>query len=226
MLNMKKIVTIGVIYLFLTLSITSVSANTTNKNRLCELELSALDNLYDEIESAAYRANNYQEFLEILRNLYDTMELKKFPIIKYILNKILSWVTSFGGFGLGKNINNLIERFRIGRFRDLLKNNFIFSYGSYKRLNPRKDNEIKLFKQGFEFWRYSAKSMLLKSRTLVIGREPFGIKNRVLGSQIGYMLGFRGFFIDRQSKITGNCYKIFIGGANRIKVLDTSPFSK
>ena len=138
----------------------------------------------------------------------------------------MSWVTSFGNISIGKNINNFLSRFRIGRFRDYLKNNFIFSYGVYKRLNPRKSDEIKLFKQGFEFWRYSAKSILLKSRTLVIQREPYGIKNRVMGKQIGYMMGFRGFYIDRESKITGNSYKLFIGGANRVRVFDTTPFSK
>jgi len=226
MFNKKRIISIGVIYLFLTLSIASVSANSiTNKTRICELELNTLDKLFDEIELAANHASTYQEFLEIVRNLDQKLKLEKFPILKYILNKILTWVTSFGGLNLGKNIDDFLGKLRIGQFRDMLKNNFIFSYGTYKRFNPRKDDEVKLFKQGFEFWRYSGKSMLLKSRTLIITRHPFGIKQRVVGSQMGYMMGFRGFYIDRESKLTGNCYKIFIGGANRIKTFDTTPFS-
>lgn len=227
MLNKKRIISIGVIYLFLTLSIASVSANSiSSRTRLCELELDALDKLFDEIESAANTADSYSEFLEIVRNLDQKLKLEKFPILKYILNKIINWATSFGSLNIGENLRNFLEKFRIGYFRDLLKDNFIFSYGTYKRFNPRKDDEVKLFKQGFEFWRYSGKSMLLKSRTLIISRQPFGIKQRVIGSQIGYMMGFRGLFIDRESKLTGNSYQIFFGGANRVKTFDTTPFSK
>jgi len=226
MFKKKMIITIAITYLFLALSITSVSGNSIiNKTRLCELELNAVEKLFDEIESAAYTSNNYQEFLEIVRNLYKNLELEKFPILKYILNKILYWVTALQGYGFGKNIDNILDKFRIGGFRDYLKNNFIFSYGSYKRWNPRKEDELKLFRQGFEFWRYSSKSILLKSRTLIIKRQPFGIKQRVIGSQIGYVIGFRGLFIDRESKLTGNSYMIFIGGANRAKAYDITPFS-
>ena len=227
MLKKKKIITIGVTFLFLALSITSVSGiSIINKTRLCELEIDAMDTLFDEIESAAYTANNYQEFLEIVRNIYKSLDLEKFPILKYILNKILYWITALQGYGLGQNINNILSKFRIGGFRDYLKNNFIFSYGTYKRWNPRKEDELKLFRQGFDLWRYSGKSMILKSRTLIIDRQPFGIKQRVIGSQIGYVIGFRGLFIDRESKLTGNSYRIFIGGANRAKSFDITPFSQ
>ena len=221
------IITIGVTYLFLALSLTSVTGNSIiNKTRLCELEINAMDTLFDEIEKAAYTSNNYQEFLEIVRNLYKSLELEKFPILRYILNKIMFWVTSLQGYGLGQNINNILNKFRIGGLRDYLKNNFVFSYGTYKRWNPRKEDELKLFRQGFEFWRYSGKSILLKSRTLIIERQPFGIKQRVIGSQIGYVMGFRGLYIDRESKLTGNSYMIFIGGANRAKAYDITPFSQ
>jgi len=125
MLKKKKIITIGVTFLFLALSITSVSGiSIINKTRLCELEIDAMDTLFDEIESAAYTANNYQEFLEIVRNIYKSLDLEKFPILKYILNKILYWVTALQGYGLGQNINNILSKFRIGGFRDYLKNNF------------------------------------------------------------------------------------------------------
>ncbi len=215
MFKRKMIITIGITYLFLALSLTSVTGNSIiNKTRLCELEINAMDKLFEEIESAAYTANNYQEFLEIIRNLYKSLELEKFPILRYILNKIMYWVTALQGYGIGQNIDNVLNKFRIGGLRDYLKNNFIFSYGTYKRWNPRKEDELKIFKQGFEFWRYSGKPILLNSRTIIIERQPFGIKQRVIGSQIGYVLGFRGLYIDRESKLTGNSYIIFIGGAN------------
>lgn len=227
MLKRNMIIAIGVTSLFLALSLSSVSGNSIlSKTRLCELEINAMDKLFDEIESAAYTANNYQEFLEIVRNLYKNLELDTFPVLRYILNRILYWATAIQGYGFGQNINNILDNFRIGGFRDTLKNNFIFSYGTYKRWNPRKEDELKLFKQGFEFWRYSGKPVLLNSRTIIIERQPFGIKQRVIGSQIGYVFGFRGVYIDRESKLTGNSYRMFIGGANRAKAYDITPFSQ
>jgi hypothetical protein len=226
MLKRKMIITIGVTSLFLALSLSSVSGNSIiNKTRLFELEQNAMDKLFEEIESAAYTANNFEEFLEIVRNLYKNLDLETFPILRYILNRILYWATAIQGYGFGQNINKILDNFRIGGFRDSLKNNFIFSYGTYKRWNPRKEDELKLFKQGFEFWRYSGKPVLLNSRTIIIERQPFGIKQRVIGSQIGYVFGFRGIYIDRESKLTGNSYRMFIGGANRAKAYDITPFS-
>ena len=196
------------------------------KTRLCDLESNVVEKLFDEIESAAYTANNFQEFLELVRNLYKNIEFEGFPIIKYLLNKILSWVTAQKGINFGgERLNAFFDMFKIGRFRGYLKNYFVVSYGMYNRWNPRKGDEIKLFKQGFEYWRYSGKSKLFKGRTLIVERQPFGIKQRVVGSQIGFMIGFRGLYIDRESRLTGNSYYIFIGGANRIRASDITPFS-
>jgi hypothetical protein len=227
MLKNKAIYAIGITFLFVALAMTPASANPTSKKiGLCEQESSAVARLFNEIELAASNAHNYQEFLKIIRDLFKNNELETFPILKYILEKILSWITTqrelyFGG----KNINDFFNRFNLGFFNDWSKHYFVFSCGSYNRWNPRKENEIKLYKPGFEFWRYSGKSKLFKGRTLIIERQPFGIKQRVMGSQIGVMTGFRGLYIDRESKLTGTSYNLFIGRANRIRALDITPFS-
>lgn len=226
MLKNKTILAIGVTFLFLLLSMTPASANVTPKKiGLCVQESNAVGRLFDEIELAACNAHNYQEFLELVRDLFKNKDFETFPILKVILDKIISWVTKERDYYFGKNINALLERFNLGILKDGSKYYFVFSYGTYNRWNPRKENEIRLFKQGFEFWRYSGKSKIFKGRTLIVERHPFGIKQRVIGSQIGLMTGFRGLYIDRESKLTGNSYNLFIGRANRIRAFDTSPFS-
>ncbi len=226
MLKNKAILAVGVTFLFLALSMTPASANVTSKKiGLCVQESNAVGRLFDEIELAACNAHNYQEFLELVRDLFKNKDFETFPILKVILDKIISWVTKERDYYFGKNINALLERFNLGILKDSSKYYFVFSYGTYNRWNPRKENEIRLFKQGFEFWRYSGKSKIFKGRTLIVERHPFGIKQRVIGSQIGVMTGFRGLHIDWESKLTGNSYNLFIGRANRIRAFDTSPFS-
>jgi len=226
MLKNKAILAVGVTFLFLALSMTPVSANATSKKiGLCEQESNAVGRLFDEIELAACNAHNYQEFLELVRDLFKNKDFETFPILKVILDKIVTWVTKERDYYFGKNINALLERFNLGILKDRSKYYFVFSYGSYNRWNPRKENEIRLFKQGFEFWRYSGKSKIFKGRTLIVERHPFGIKQRVIGSQIGVMTGFRGLHIDWESKLTGTAYNLFIGRANRIRAFDTTPFS-
>lgn len=226
MLKNKAILAVGVTFLFLALSMTPVSANATSKKiGLCEQESNAVGRLFDEIELAACNAHNYQEFLELVRDLFKNKDFETFPILKVILDKIVTWVTKERDYYFGKNINAVLERFNLGILKDSSKYYFVFSYGSYNRWNPRKENEIRLFKQGFEFWRYSGKSKIFKGRTLIIERHPFGIKQRVIGSQIGVMTGFRGLHIDWESKLTGTAYNLFIGRANRIRAFDITPFS-
>lgn len=226
MLKNKTILAVGVTFLFLVLSMTPVSANATSKKiGLCAQESNAVGRLFDKIELAASNAHNYQEFLELVRDLVKNKEFETFPVLKVILDKIISWVTKERDYYFGKNINALLERFNLGKLKDSSKYYFVFSYGSYNRWNPRKENEIALFKQRFDFWRYSGKSKIFKGRTLIVERHPFGIKQRVIGSQIGVMRGFRGLYIDRESKLTGNSYNLFIGRANRIRAFDITPFS-
>lgn len=223
----KTVLTLGVASLLLVLSFSTVSANNTSEK--CELyneEFNAINTLFDEIELAASTAPNYFEFLNLLRNLFKNRGLEAFPILNYIMDKILSWITSQKKTSKdGMNIKNLFDKLNIRFPKKNSKEYLVFSCGAYNRWNPRKENEISLLKPGFKVWRYSGKSKFFQGRTLIIERHPFGIKQRVIGSQIGLMIGFRGFYLDWESKLTGNAYNFFIGRVNRIIALDTSPFS-
>jgi hypothetical protein len=75
-------------------------------------------------------------------------------------------------------------------------------------------------------WRYSDVSKLLKGRTLILERQPFGVHQKMVGPQIGIMKGFRGIYIDIESKLTGNSYVVFMGIVHRIRTFDLTPLSK
>lgn len=227
MFNRKILLTIGVTSLLLILNMSSISANISNKeNKLYLEESKIIENLFDEIELAACEAANFNEFLDLIRIVFKNIGLDSFPILKYIINKIISWITFEKELSLGnKFTKNLFDKFNLEFLSENSKDFFVFSIGSYKRWNPRKENEISLVKPGIEFWRYDGNTNLFKGRTLIIERQPIGIKQRVIGAQIGLMIGFRGLFIDWESRLTGNDYTLFIGRANRIRALDTTPFS-
>jgi hypothetical protein len=93
-------------------------------------------------------------------------------------------------------------------------------------LNPFKENTVAHLKPGLSMWRYSAASILIKGRTLVLERKPFGIHQKIAGPQLGLMRGFKGIYIDHESKLTANSYIFFMGHAPRIRVFDLTPFSK
>ena len=228
MLKNKAIFALGATFLFLAVAMVPASANVTqDKLKLCceeyELVSAVLNDLMNKIEGA----ESYKEILEIIKDFCSVEIFGRFPILKDLFVKIVKWVFSqrslfFGGSNIGRILNNKLSNGRS-------KEKFIISFGSYqKRLLDKKDEKISLFKQGFAFWRYSGRAKLSKGRTLIVDREPFGIQDRVRGSQIGIMLGFSGLFIDVKSKLTGNSYVFIMGNARRAKALDLhflTPFS-
>ena len=219
MLKNKAIFAIGATFLFLAVAMIPASANVTTEKRLCDQEYETLDELVNKIGGA----KSYEEVLKIIRDFCENDALGNFPIIKGILLKILKWVISqrslyFGGYEFGRIFSK-------GLFGDQSSEKFIVSFGSYNKILPgKKDEKITLFKQGFAFWHYSGKAKLSKGRTVIIER-PFSIKQRVTGSQIGFMTGFKGLHLDLESKLTGNSYVFIMGNARRAKAFGLGLFS-
>jgi hypothetical protein len=48
----------------------------------------------------------------------------------------------------------------------------------------------------------------------------------MIGPQLGLMKGFKGIYIDIESKLTGNAYVFFMGRVDRIRTFDLTPLSK
>jgi len=223
MLINKTIFALGATFLFLAVAMIPASAN-FNQNKFIQSDFefetvnSVLNRLMDKIETA----DNYKEILGIIKEFCSTEMFKSLPIVRDILVKILDWVMSRRSLffnGMDGILGN-------GILDNKIKNKFVFSFGSYqKRALLKKDERLTLFKQGFAIWRLTDKALLCKGRTLIADRQPFHIKQRVRGSQIGIMFGYSGLFIQAESKLTGNTYVFIMGNARRARSFDLTPFS-
>lgn len=223
MIKNKAIFAIGATFLFLAVAMIPASASVT-QNKLCDQEYksvtTALNNLMDKIE----KAESDKEILKLIKGCCSNELFATTPILRDILMKIIDWIFSRRSlFSSGGIIGNIFNK---GRFDDRSKEKFVISFGSYQKgIFSKKDEKLTLFKQGFASWRYSGKAKLSQGRTIIAERKPFGIQQRIRGSQIGIILGFSGLFIDVESKLTGNSYVFIMGNARRAKAFDLSPFS-
>jgi hypothetical protein len=223
MIKNKAIFAIGATFLFLAVAMIPASASVT-QNKLYDQEYktvtTALNTLMDKIE----KAESNKEILKLIKDCCSNELFATTPILRDILVKIIEWIFSKRSlFSSGSIISSIFNK---GLFDDRSKEKFVISFGSYQKgIFSKKDEKLTLFKQGFAFWRYSGKAKLSQGRTIIAERQPFGIQQRVRGSQIGIMLGFSGLFIDVESKLTGNSYIFIMGNARRAKAFDLTPFS-
>lgn len=218
------ILTIGIVFLLLAVAF-PVSAEVTNESAVQE-ESALIENFMNQIEQAASDSTNFDEFLTKITSLIDQFTLNDNPVIQTIIQKIVSWIFNDQGlFVGGNNLGDLLKNLKNPTTNER-PDKFVISYGSYNRLNPKKENTFKLFKERISFWHYGGKTNIFKGKTLIIQRRPFEIKQSIHGPQFGYMKNFRGLYIDMESKLTGNSYIFFIGRAQAIRAFDLTPFSK
>ena len=216
----KTLFALGITFLFIAVAL-PISALTTTENVEAQ-EAAAIDQFMNEVERLAGNSKSYTEFLQKLKDLCNSNNSDKFPIIRWLFHKIVSYLISQTGLYIrGINVYDIIEKFSSNSRPDY----FVLSYGSYNRLNPMKENSVERFKKGLSMWRYSDSSMLVNGRTLILERQPFGIHQRMTGPQLGLMKGFRGIYLDIESKLTGSSYVFFMGRADRIRAFDLTPRS-
>lgn len=221
----KKTILAGtMVLLFLGVTLLPASAQMASSEITQYQETTVIERFMDDVERIALESHSFGDFVQSVQNLCCTQDYGKYPVVREIVTKILQFFIKKQGVSIaGLNLFNMLGQSSSSR---LSANFFVISYGAYNRLNPRKENSIDLFKEGFSLWRYSDAAKLLKGRTIVMERQPFGIRQRMTGPQIGIMRGFRGIFLDIESKLTGNSYVFFLGGARRIRAFDLTPFSK
>jgi hypothetical protein len=220
----KKTILAGtMVLLFLGVTLIPASAKMVSTETIEYQETTSIERFMDDVERIALESHTFGDFVQRVQDLCCTKDYARYPVVREIVTKILQFLMQRQGFSIaGLNLFNLL-----GQSSSRLSSNFfVISYGAYKRLNPRKENSIDFFKERFSLWRYSDAAKLLKGRTIIMERQPFGIRQRMTGPQIGIMRGFRGIFLDIESKLTGNSYVFFLGGARRIRAFDLTPFSK
>ena len=220
----KKIFLAGMItLLFIGIAVAPATAQLNLTEDTSYQETRTIERFMDDVETIAAESQTFSEFMEKLQTICLTNEYFKYPVVQEVMTKILQLLTkerALSTSGLG-----LLDL--LGAFSSKLSANyFVISYGAYHRLNPRKENSIDRFKERLSMWRYSDAAKLLKGRTLIFERRPFGVHQKMLGPQIGFMKGFKGIYLDIESKLTGNSYIFFLGRAHRIRAFDLTPLSK
>jgi hypothetical protein len=222
-MNKKAFLAASIALLFISISLLPVSAQKTSTQDTELQEATMVEKFMDEVERIASESQTFRDFAEKLQDICLSNDYGKFTIVREVISKMLQFLMKEKGFSIGGiNILDLLGKFS-SKFSPSY---FVISYGAYNRLNPRKENSIGRFKEGFSVWRYSDTSKLLKGRTLILERQPFGIHQKMIGPQLGLMKGFKGIYLDIESKLTGNAYVVFIGRVDRIRTFDLTPLSK
>ncbi|MEM0467543.1 MAG: hypothetical protein QXX20_08155 [Candidatus Thermoplasmatota archaeon] len=225
MTNLKTIITIGVISLFLGVSVSPALATFTQPRNqiiysildergniqnlyLSETEARHVDRFLVTLSEKLQTATSYEELIDILNNA--VRDYGRYPLIVFILTLIIKWIK------FTNNINDL---------RPLRKNAFVISWGFTKKFNPFKENKAQLYRP-FTLWYYSGKSnLIINSRTTIIDFSPFSIKS-LTGRQIGFMKNFAGIYIHRENTLGDNSYTLMLGRAMRVRGFDISPFHR
>jgi hypothetical protein len=222
-MNKKTFLAGTIALLFISISLLPVSAQKTAADDMVQQEVTVVEKFMDDVERIASESQTFSDFSEKLQDLCQINNYGKFPIVQNVITNMLQFLGKEKGASIGGiNLIDLLGKFS-SRFRP---DYIVISFGAYNRLNPRKENSIDRFKEGLSMWRYSDTSKLLKGRTLILERQPFGIHQKMIGPQLGLMKGFRGIYLDIESKLTGNAYVFFMGRADRIRTFDLTPLSK
>ena len=212
----KAIIAVGVIFLFLGLAISPVTAKTDEKvtyslvgeDGLQEFTFSEkedamvqefLSNLVERMSTATSES----ELMEIVDGFMDNCFGR--PFLSLLLQLIIKFI----------DFNH-----KINQLRPLRKKAFIMSWGFTNKINPFKDNKMQLYRP-ITLWYYSGKSgFLANSRTFILG-SPFSIK-MLTGRQVGLMTNFAGLYIHRETTFTKQSYTLFMGYANAVRGFDLS----
>jgi len=224
MKKMKALLAIGITLIFIATAfpVTALPENVDEQQIDESLQVEAL---FTEIERIASESTSYEDFIAKLRTFFERFDFTN-PTLQAIYERLLSLFCRDNEVTIGENLKDLADKIR-DKMGDRVRPDYlVISHGSYNRINPKKDNTINIFKERLSFWHYGSKSKLFDGKTLIIARHPFEIKQNMKGPQFGMMKGFRGLYIDYESKLTGNSYVFFIGHASHIRAFDLNPFSK
>jgi len=218
MMKNHKIIAIGIIVLFVGLSISPVTAYEPPKSEIQDKNVNleyTLVNLDGSVTTENVKLSE-KEFKEIE------------SLLSGIIEKIQSTGDSndindtIGILGLGGRhpiLSALSVIFKpINTFKMFRNHVFIISQGWGYNLNPFKNSSVGVSKL-FNFWHYSDQSKYgIPSKTFILRHgRLFNIKAKCLsGMQIGMMTGFKGIYIYAARPLPEESYTFFIGRAHHV----------
>ena len=203
----KVLLAMGIILLFVGLSVSPATAKITNTNvigKFTEIELEEMRILMPRLMEEMSTATSCAELLTILTTFMKNCG--NHPILELLIKIV-------------REILDVMNR--ADGLRPLKTNAFIMSWGFANKINPFKENKLQLYRP-LTAWYYSGKSnLILNSRTIIIDFQPFKI-NMLTGRQIGFMRNFAGAYFHRESTLTDKSYTFFMGKTAAVRGFDLS----
>ena len=157
-------------------------------------------NLREEITILINNLKSQTNDEEIINLLKPYLDVNKYPILSRIISRLFDF--------------NFIGRRKL-----------VVSQGIGPDLSPLKDSKTAIIKP-FTTWIYSDSNNLLPipSGTGVLSLNPFKIKTFV-GPQFGFMLRFRGVYVNIGQPTSMQSYTFFIGTAGYVGGFEFTPLS-
>ena len=217
----RKSLTIIIIALFSIIYVMPVMANESiieNKNENIILEYAVIDlqgsTYLEQISLSENELSNIQNKLSII---FEELQLKENN--EETINFLKSYLDVNEYPILSRIFSNLLNSDIIG------KRKLVISQGMGPKLNPFKDSKTAIVKP-FTTWLYSDSQNLLPlpSATGVLSINPFKIKT-YMGPQFGFMLRFRGIYLNIGQTSSMQSYTFFIGTARHIGGFEFTPLS-
>jgi len=221
MTKMKGICAIGVILLFLGVTVTPVTAQTAIQDqlevntigamtslKLSEKEFLSMEKFLPALMEEMASATSYSSLVDTVQSFI--AENGRHPVLTLLLSFLIKAIDF---------------NFKINQIRPVRKNVFIMSWGFTSKFLCLGKNKLNIVRP-FTLWYYSGRSnYILNSRTIVLDPYPFGIK-MLTGRQIGAMADFKGLYIQRSGSIIDKAITFFFGYSSVVRGLDLSPMNK
>jgi hypothetical protein len=217
MMKIKGILALGVILLFMGVTVSPVIAETSIQEQVTSKindlktvqfttkEMIEIGNFVPTLIEKVKTATSYNELMSTLKGL--SLEYGRQPVLVLLLSLLIK----------GIDFN-----FKIGQLRPLRRTAFIMSWGFTNKILAMGKNKLNMVRP-FTCWYYSGKSnLLLNSRTIIFDLHPFSIRT-LTGRQIGLMGDFVGLYLHRTNTIGDKAITFFFGHAQAIRGFDLSP---
>jgi len=208
--GMKKTMILGVIALFVSVSISPmIAAMKTSSEEKFVVEY-AMINTDGSISEETMLLNS--EELSLLQGKLSTfLDLLKSTTDKTtLLNLLLNYLAGDNYPLLSSIIKYFLSSELIG------SRQFVISEGWGYNLNPFKKMSTDIMKP-VSFWRYGESSDILPipSSTVVLKLSPFEVKTYT-GSQLGLMFRFRGIYVNIPQQMPNQSFTFFLGSAKNV----------
>ena len=221
----KPLIAFAVIILFLGLSFSPVTAKVSLKEKI-EFGLVG-ENGKISTQIFQLSVDKLKQIESLLAQLTEKMESA--TDFDQLLSIVDSYKLEWGRFPFLTLLLELIQRFlrlthNLNQLRPIRRDAFIMSWGFGAKINPFKENKLRLLVP-IKLWYYTGRGgLFINSRTLIVDPCPFNIKS-LTGRQIGCMRNFVGIYLYRHSTLTDKTYTFLLGRSGTVRGFDLSPFN-